>query len=333
MFDLISVGDTVIDTFIPLTDAEVISTHNGNELKLALRYGDKIPVGPSVSMVAGNAANNAVGAARLKLKTAIYTNVGNDDDGERIKKKFKSEEIDIRFVIKNEDLPSNHHIVLDFKGERTILIYHQPWKYHFPDLDPAKWVYLTSLSPVFVDSDLVEQLMRYLERTGVKLLYNPGTFQIKLGVKKNPKLLSLTEIFIVNLEEAKIILGHDEGKNISPKKLLKSITDLGPKMAVVTDGGNGSFGFDGEKYYHLGIFPAKLLEMTGSGDAYATGVQAGLFHGKDLPEAMRWGAANGASVVEQIGPQAGLLTYSQMQEKLKDNAKIVAKELKSSYDS
>lgn len=328
MFDLISIGDVVIDTFIPLIDAEVEANHNGTDRKLCLRYGDKIPVGPSISMVAGNAANNAVGSARLKLKTAIYTNVGGDDDGGRIKRKFKEEGIDNRYVVVNEDLPSNHHVVLDFKGERTILIYHQPWKYHFPELDRTRWVYFTSLSPSFIESDLEEQLTIYLERTGAKLLYNPGTFQIKNGVKKDRKLLSLTEIFIVNVEEAKLILGFKESENINTKKLLKGIMDLGPRMVIVTDGEKGSYGSDGENFYQLGIFPAKLVEMTGSGDAYATGVLAGLFYGKSLPEAMRWGSANGASVVEQVGPQAGLLSYNQMQEKLKENSKIMAKELK-----
>ena len=53
------------------------------------------------------------------------------------------------------------------------------------------------------------------------------------------------------------------------------------------------------------------------------------FHGKKirLKEAIRWGAANGASVVEHIGPQAGLLSYTKMQEKLKENSKIVAREI------
>jgi len=325
MFDLISVGDSVIDTFIPLKDAEVIE--KDGERKLLLRYGDKIPVGDSTVLVAGNAANNVVGSSRLKLKTAIYVNVGNDHDGLRIKDKLKEEGVDTRYVVRNEHLPSNHHIVLNFKGERTILIYHQPWKYNLPELERSKWIYFTSLSPTFVESNLLNQLTNYLERTSANLLYNPGTFQIKAGVRKNPRLLSLTKIFIVNVEEAKIILGHGEGENIPVKKLLKSIVNLGPQMAVITDGGEGSYGFDGEKYYHLGIFPAKLVEMTGSGDGFATGTLAGLFYGKDLPEAMRWGAANGASVVEQVGPQAGLLTYHAMLEKLKDNSKIMAKEI------
>ncbi len=323
MFDLISIGDAVIDTFVPLTDAEVIGD------KLCLRYGDKIPVGSSVSLVAGNAANNAVGASRLGLKVAHYVNVGGDGDGVKINEHLKKEGVDTRYLVVNEHLPSNHHVVLDFKGERTILIYHQPWKYHLPELDKSKWIYLTSLSPSYVDSNLIEQIINYLERTGARLVYNPGTFQIKQGLKKTSHLFNLTEVFIVNLEEAEHLLGESEKGigNTQIKKLLIGLSELGPKKVVITDGGEGSYGFDGGDYWKLGIFPAKLLEMTGSGDAFATGVLAGLFYGESLDQAMRWGAANGASVVEQVGPQAGLLTYDQIQKKLKENSKILAKQI------
>ena len=328
MFDLISIGDCVIDTFLKLHDAEVRCTLNKEECKICMNYGDKIPLdGPPISLVAGNAANNAVGGSRLGLKTAIYVNVGEDLGGEKTIKKFKEEKIDTRYVVVNKGMENNYHTVLNFQGERTILIYHQPWKYELPDLDKTKWVYFTSLSPTFVDSNLVHELISYLERSGAKLLYNPGTFQLKVGVKKNPRLLNLSEVFIVNKEEAKLILGFKGEEKINIKKLLKGLLDLGPKMIVITDGEEGSYGFDGQNSYQLGIFPAHLVEMTGAGDGFATGVLAGLSYGKDLKEAIRWGAANGASVVEQIGPQEGLLTYNQMQERLKANSKIVAKEI------
>lgn len=327
MFDLISVGDVTIDNFIQIHDAEVKCNLDRTDCKLCVEYGDKIPVDKLVHLVAGNAANNAVGAARLKLKTAIYTNIGSDPSGKQITECLKKEGVDNRYIAVNEGMESNLSTVLNFKGERTIFVYHQEWGYKLPDLDFANWVYLTSLSPSFANSNLLNELNIYLERTGSKLLYNPGTYQMKVGVKKNPKLLAMTELFIVNCEEAKRILGRDEGEDIADKRLLKNLADLGPKMVIITDGKEGSFGFDGEKFYHMGIFPAQLLEMTGAGDAYATGVLAGLFYGKSLPEAMRWGAANGASVVEQIGPQEGLLTYEKMQEVLKENSKITAKEI------
>lgn len=327
MFDLIAIGDATIDNFVQIHDAEVKCNLNKTQCLLCVEYGDKISVDKLAHLVAGNAANNAIGGSRLKLNSAIYVNVGSDSSGKEIVSKLKKEGVNTRYVVVNEGMESNLSTVLNFQGERTIFVYHQPWKYQLPDLDNSRWVYFTSVSSSYTESNLLNELTAYLERTGAKLLYNPGTYQMKAGVKKNPKLLALTELFVVNKEEAKRILVGKDDADIPIKKLLKNIADLGPRMVIITDGEVGSYGYDGDKYFHLGIFPAKLLEMTGAGDAYATGVLAGLFYGKDLAEAMRWGAANGASVVEQIGPQAGLLTYNQMQEKLKANSKIVAKEI------
>ena len=325
MFDLISIGDCMIDHFFKLSDAHVLCSKNHTDCQICLSYGDKIPTESYSELVAGNAANAAVGGARLKLKTSCYVNIGEDGGGDKVISKLKEEGVSTGYVVKNKGMGSNASAVINFQGERTILVYHQPWKYNLPDLDSSKWVYLTSLSPTFTDSNIINELTQYLERTAAKLLYNPGTYQMKSGVKKFPKLLSLTEVFIVNIEESKRILGIEEEKEVSVKKLLKTLADLGPKLVVITDGAEGSYGFDGENYYHLGVFPANLVEMTGSGDAFATGVLVGLFHGNKLPEAMRWGAANGASVVEQVGPQAGLLTHNQMLEKLKESSKIIAK--------
>lgn len=328
MFDLISIGDAVIDTYLPLDEAKLLIV-DGIQY-LGLKYGFKIPVEEGVSMVAGNAANNAVGSSRLGLKTAIYTNVGNkddDQDDDRIKAKLKREGVDIRYIAETNDLPSNHNIVLTFKGERTILVHHQPFKFELPDLDNSKWVYLTSMAPNHVDTPIINQLLNYLERVKAKLAYQPGTFQVKLGAKKQHRILSMTNFFIVNVEEAIHFLGHEEKSTVLIKKLLSGIYKLGPEKVVITDGDKGSFGFDGEKYFQLECFPAKLVEMTGAGDAYSTGTVAGLINGEPLEEAMRWGAANAASVVEQIGPQAGLLSLDGMRDSLKKNKNIIAKEI------
>lgn len=327
MFDIISIGDATIDNFVQIHNAEIKCDLNKTNCKLCVEYGDKIPVDYLSHLVAGNGANNAVGAARLKLKTAIYVNVGSDTSGKQIIEKLKQEGVSTRYVAVNEGMESNLSTVISFKGERTIFVFHQRWNYKLPDLDFTKWVYFTSLSPSFTQSNLLNELGVYLERTGSKLVYNPGTYQIKAGVKKCPKILALTEVFIVNYGEAWRVLGWEEKENIPIKKLLKGLADLGPKKTIITNGEEGSYGFDGERFYHLGAFPAKLIEMTGAGDAYASGVLAGLFYGEDLKDAMRWGAANAASVVEQIGSLAGLLTYDQIQEKLKENQNITTKEI------
>jgi ribokinase len=324
MFDLISIGDTVIDIHVPIQDALVYEKEGTSFL--AMRYGDKVPVGMASSMVGGNAANNAVGSSRLGLRTAVYTNIGNDHpDDSRIMNQLKKEGVDTRYVVHNRELPSNHNIILDYKGERTILVHHQPWHFNLPNLDRTKWIYLTSMSPSYVESNVIEQILSYVSQTGAKLFYNPGTFQIKAGLKRNKKLYEVADVLIMNREEAKLVLGFHEGESVPIRKLLEAIHELGVKNAVVTDGGDGSYGTDGHTFYHLAAFPARLVERTGAGDAFATGLLAGFFHGEELDGALRWGAANGAAVIEYIGPQAGLLSKEQMEQRLKINSDIVAK--------
>src|SRR3989338_5670883 len=224
MFDLISLGDATIDNFVFIHDAEVKCNINKSDCMLCIEYGDKIAVDKLVHLVAGNAANNAVGGSRLKIKTAIFVNIGEDNSGKQIKDKLKTEGVDTRYVIENKGMESNLSTVINFQGERTILVYHQSWKYRLPDLEKSKWVYYTSVSHSFTETNLNGQLEQYLQRTNSKHLYNPV------------------------------------------KKLLNGIVDLGPKMVVITDGGDGSYGFDGDNYYQIGLFPAKVLEMTGAGD-------------------------------------------------------------------
>ncbi len=327
MFDLISIGDARIDNFVHLPAAHISCTLNRESCEICLNYGQKIPVDEMRCLPAGNNNNNAVGAARLKMKTALYGNIGGDGNGNMLLDHLKKEGVITRYVVVNKNIPTEQSIVLTYQGERTILVYHYPWDYNLPDLERARWVYFSSVSYSFANTPLISQIENYIERTGANLVYGPGTHQLNHGVKKYPKLLSLSKVFIVNKGEAKKILEMPEEKKVDIKKLLSGLADLGPKLVVVTDGLDGSFGFDGENFYEIGIFPANLVEMTGAGDGYSTGLLAGLFHGNSLPEAMRWGAANGASVVEEIGAQTGLLTLHQMQERLKENSKIIASEI------
>ncbi len=324
MFDLISIGDPAADHFFKIHDAHVEVEKNGREL--CLRYGDKLPVEQYRLSLGGNTANNAVGASRLGMKTAVYLNVGSDPMGKFTINRLKEDKVDTRFVVVNEGMDSNVSALISFRGERTILTYHQDFKYQLPDLDKCKFLYLSSMGKSAFENNFFKQVENYTERSGAFLGFNPGTHELSYGIKKLAKILALTKLLILNKEETEDVLGVKGKSDI--KRLLRGLHELGPKMVIITDAHKGSYGYDGDNFYQLGIFPAKVIDMTGAGDGFATGVLAGLFYGKPLPEAMRWGAANGAAVVEEIGPQAGLLSYNRMQGVLKENMNVIAKELK-----
>jgi sugar/nucleoside kinase (ribokinase family) len=75
------------------------------------------------------------------------------------------------------------------------------------------------------------------------------------------------------------------------------------------------------------VFNGEPKERTGAGDSFATGVTVALLNGKPLHEALRWGTANSRSVIDQIGPQKGLLTSAGMRKMLKRYNHVVPKKI------
>jgi len=115
---------------------------------LAMKYGTKLPYDHvEILQAVGNAANAAVAFSRLGLTTGFVTNVGGDQEGRDMIAALNREKVDHRFVRVNPDKKSNYHYVLWYKEERTILIKHEEYDYHWPHLQPndiPRWVYFSS---------------------------------------------------------------------------------------------------------------------------------------------------------------------------------------------
>lgn len=323
-FDLITIGDSTIDTFIRIHDASVQCDINHEECKICVRYGDKIPVDSISRSVAGNAANVVVGATKLGLKTATYTNLGNDAEGMHIKKTLEDAGVAADYIKINAEFNSNSSAIITFQGERTAFVYHQPWFYQLPDLQSAKWVYFTSLSESFTDSNIVDEVAHYVDKTGAKLAFSPGTYQIKANIKRYPKTLERCSLLVCNLEEAKKILDVDLAERMDVHELLSKLLLLGPKMILITDGEEGSYFSDGQKILKAGVFPVQIVEKTGAGDAYTSAFLSALVYGLQVEEAMIWGSINASHVISHNGPQIGLMNKGEIERYRKTVGEMVA---------
>lgn len=311
-FDLITIGDSTVDTFIKIHDATIECDIDNKNCKICIKYGEKIPVDSISHSVAGNAANVAVGAQKLGLKCAIYTNLGDDEHAHLIKKRLTKEQVSADYIETHQNKDSNLSVVLTYKGERTIFVYHQSWTYSLPEFSQCSILYLTSLAESFTKSNITDEVCRFVDKNKCLLVFNPGTYQLKVGVKKYPRLLEKCHLLIVNREEALKIL-EGERTDLNSKDLLSKLLLLGPKNIVITDGAEGSFATDGRKFYRAGIFPVEPVEKTGAGDAYASGLVSGLFYRLTLQEAMIWGTINAAHAVQFVGTQNGLLSKDELE--------------------
>lgn len=307
-YDLISIGDPTIDTFLFIHDIEIKKI--AGVQKALINWGDKLPVDKFYRTVAGNAANNAVGSSRLGLKTAFYCVVAHDVGGREIVHKIRKEKVAAEYIVIDDKHPTNASTVISYKGERTIFVYHEHRKYQLPKLATAKWIYLTSLGVGF--EKIYKDLAKYLDVTGAQLVYNPGTFQLRKGAKFNKLMLERTSLLSLNKEEAQAWVGNIE----DPEELCKRLRKLGPKAVVLTDGDKGAYSCSDEGYFYIQAYPGNKLDATGAGDAFTTGYTAALAYGKTHFEAMRWAPVNAGSVIQKVGPQEGLLTRAQILSKL-----------------
>ena len=306
--DFIAIGDTTVDEFIKLKEAHVSCDIDTDQCTISMKWGDKIPYEFSELVPGvGNAANAAVAAKRLGLSSGFVSNVGNDRYGEEILAMFAKEGVDTKYIAVNDGIPTNHHYVLWYEVDRTILIRHENYPYLIPSgFEAPRWIYLSSTGEQAetFHTDLAVWLAAHPE---TKLAFQPGTFQMKMGKEKLAALYAASEVVACNKEEAERILEVGE---TDLRTLLTSMRALGAKTVVITDGPNGAYAYDGTEMLKVPMYPDPKppYDRTGAGDAMTSTVVAALALGKPLREALAWGPINSMSVVQEIGAQKGLLT-------------------------
>lgn len=313
-YDFVAIGDIVIDAFIELNKdaADVSQDMDTGRQTLHMPFGHKLPYNDVVVLNAvGNSPNAAVSAHRLGLKSALVASLGQDRNGKDCLETLRKEGVHTDYVKLFEGKITNYHYVLRYGPERTILIKHEKFPYSLPDFQvPPRYLYFSSIGEHGLPFHF--EIAKYVKENGTKLVFQPGTFQIKLGYEVLKELYQVTEIFFCNLEEAQEILGTTDQH---VPTLLRKFKELGPKLPVITDGPHGAYVVDeNDQAWHMPMYPdpSEPIDRTGAGDAFASTFTAAIAMGKTPAEALTWGPVNSMSVVQYIGAQEGLLTQDEL---------------------
>ncbi len=312
-YDIIAIGDTVMDVFIKLSNGHVQETAQGVEL--CIPYATKTPYESATQVPGvGNSANASVASARLGLSSALITFLGKDEHGDQCLEHLTQEGVSKEFIIQEEGTPTNYHYVLWYGNDRTILIKHSDFAEKLPEIkNPPSWIYLSSLGAT--TEKYHAEIADYIKRNPeVKLAFQPGTFQLKIH-EQLTELYQHTQAFCVNKEEAQALLKTDEH---DVRVLLSELQALGPKIVIITDGPSGAYMKYENTYFNMPIYPdiAPPLERTGAGDAFFSTFIAYLAKGYDPAYAITRAPINSMNVVQHIGAQEGLLSETEIEEYL-----------------
>lgn len=329
-YDLVAIGDVVVDAFIGLKEASVSWDAKHENPTLSMPFATKVPYDSLVVIPAvGNASNVAVGAARLGLNTGMLASIGGDHYGQEVLDVYRKEGINTEFIRINKDKPTNYHFVLTYEAERTILIKHQDYDYYDPRKLDAKtdWLYFSSIGEHTLPFH--KHVGEYLKRhPNVRMGFNPGTFQLRFGADKLKEIYRHTYVVFINKEEAELVLKKKPGTAM--KVLFDGMHKLGPKVVCITDGPSGAYASDGVNSYFMPLYPDPKppVSRTGAGDAFSTGFLCALIYGLPVQEALRWAPIESMHVVQFFGAQTGLLSKPKLLQFLKNAPKkYVAKAL------
>jgi ribokinase len=314
----LSIGGATYDLFVRLPKGAVAECNSADSFALPL--GAKIRVENLIETCGGGASNTSVGLARLGCSACYEGVLSADQWGEKLMQNLQKEGVDTSCITVVEDEVSSYSIILSGASGERVILYEPGTNKHLHDanfdkemLQNVDWVYLNHIQEgsCIIQDDISEMLAT---DSGPRLAWNPGGCQIDAGIQSHAELLKHTELLIVNKEEA---LKLTETSSI--EDALRAILSTGASNVCITDGGNGTVASDGVNIYTCPVMEnIEIVDTTGAGDAFGTGVTWGLMEGMILPEALKTGSINAASVVASIGAQTALLTDTEIRSRLKE---------------
>jgi ribokinase len=266
--------------------------------------GAKIDVEDAVFETGGGATNAAVTFARQGFDVSYVGKIGRDAAGAEIMRVLRRERVATERMVYDPKLSTSYSALLVApSGERTILNYRGA-SHHLEAKDvairtlEADWFYISTLTGNF---NLLGKLLNHAVAHGIKVALDPGALELAQPAKLRA-LLPMVTLLKANAEElASIFGGNDLRETV--------VAAAGSCDYVVgTNGPGGSYAVHEGKLYEAGTYQkVKVIDRTGAGDAFGSGMVSALARGKSLQDALTFGSANATSVVTKVGAKPGIL--------------------------
>ena len=269
--------------------------------------GQYIPDGRnagSIENVHGGVARNVVeNIANIELRPAFVSLVDDNGAGIDVINKLNRHKVDTTYVKQTKDGMGVWLAIFDHTGDLAGSISKRP------DLQPIYDILLehgdeiiSNADSIALELDLEHDVVKEVFRLAQK--HNKQVFAVisnmSIALERRDFFQKL-DCFVCNQLESGMLFMKDL-ENLTPEELLEQLPTLsqraGIRKMVVTMGEKGAvyYSEDGES----GICPAlkvDVVDTTGAGDAFFSGVAAGITYGKTLKESCEIGTRLSASVI------------------------------------
>lgn len=265
--------------------------------------GEHIAIRDIKEFPGGSAANTITGLARLGVKTGFIGAVGNDSEGKRILDDFSMDSVNLDGIVHLEGKTGVIIGFVDSDGERTLYPYSgvndriEIDHIDFDYLKKTKFLHISS----FVNEKQFEIQKELIRRfPEIKISFAPGILYSRKGLDGLSPIIQKSFIVFVNETEIREITGEDY------KEGSKILMNSGAELVAVTLGRDGCYVRAENKDYHIPVYPTKVIDSTGAGDAFATGFLYGIIRNEKIPYCGKLGNKIASLCIREFGARTGL---------------------------
>lgn len=257
-----------------------------------------------VEQVHGGVSRNvAEDIANVELRPTFVSIVDDSGLGEDVVKKLRRHKVNTDYILRTPEGMGTWLAIFDNKGDVTAAISKRP------DLSPLGKLLEEKGDEIFRDcdsicleidmeSDLVSQVFHYAQK------YHKDVYAVVSNMSiamERRDFLKRTSCFVCNQQEAGLLFGDDYSR-LNPQEmeqvLVRNVVGAQIPRMVVTMGDRGAVyaQMDGTS----GYCPARnvdVMDTTGAGDSFFSGVAIGLTYGKTLAQSCEIGSRLAASVI------------------------------------
>jgi sugar/nucleoside kinase (ribokinase family) len=277
--------------------------------ELAMTDGINLAIG-------GCASNVAVDLSRLGLVACVAGRVGDDVLGRHVCAVLAAEGVLYDHVQFSHTAQTATTMVINVRDQDRRFIHAAGANAEFTGREipgeairRSRAVYVGGFGlNAALSGDNVAELFRTARGASVTTVLDVVVAEEDVGRMLEP-VLPLTDLFLPNTDEARIITGQNE-----PLAQARHFRDAGAGTVIITCGRAGAWLVNRESTLHIPAHDVVQVDPTGGGDAFVAGYLFGVLNQAPVEDCLRYGAALGASCVQCAGATTGVFRAAELAE-------------------
>ena len=273
--------------------------------------GQLLTLGAMPSKAGGCAANVAIGLVKQGLAVDVVGCLGSDAAAEIVLGELKENGVDCRHVITTDAYPTSQTVILLVEGQdrRYLHVFgaNQAFSCKHICRDWIAGLTVFYLGGFFampaIEGEPLRELLQFCRDQDVITVLDVVVPQEHRGLGLLESLLPLVDFFLPNDDEAARLTGLAD-----PTEQIRAFQAHGAKTVVITCGERGAVAVCGKDMWRSGCFHVDVVDPSGAGDAFVTGLIAAVLRGWEMPRALAYASALGASAIHSVGCTDGLFT-------------------------